>query len=234
MTRSGATHRRGLFRGPGHDPGHPADRGDQLGDRVLGRHRIGQDRGIHRPPPAAFQHPRLRDHRRHRVTDPVRPLRLRQAAPPVHQRRGIEPAMIEGEPARCLPPQVTAGRLGRFGVGVIVQDLQNQHRRHHARRDRRPAPPRREQIREIGVGEQLTAVLRQEREHAPGRDQMPHQRLRVQQLPVHPLSALHYTIIPGHRTHCRQNAVHTPALFSALLGDGYAAGLLKLCRDGGI
>ena len=57
---------------PGHHPGHPADRGDQLGDGVLGRHRIRQDRRVHRPSAPALQHPGLRDHRRDRVIDPVR------------------------------------------------------------------------------------------------------------------------------------------------------------------
>jgi hypothetical protein len=58
----------------------------------------------------------------------------------------------------------------------------------------------------------------QEREHAPRRHQMPHQRTSIQQLPVHPFSALHVTIIPGHRTHCRRTRQPGPALFRALLG----------------
>jgi hypothetical protein len=33
---------------------------------------------------------------------------------------------------------------------------------------------------------------------------VPDQRSRIQQLPVHPLCALHEKIIPEHRTHCRQ------------------------------
>jgi hypothetical protein len=33
---------------------------------------------------------------------------------------------------------------------------------------------------------------------------VPNQRPRIQQLPIRPLSALHATIIPDHRTHCRQ------------------------------
>ena len=41
----------------GHLPSHPADRRNQLDDRVLGGHRIGQDRRVHRPAPPALQHP---------------------------------------------------------------------------------------------------------------------------------------------------------------------------------
>jgi hypothetical protein len=33
---------------------------------------------------------------------------------------------------------------------------------------------------------------------------VPNQRTGVQQLPVHPLPALHAQIIPDDRTHCRQ------------------------------
>ena len=38
----------------------------------------------------------------------------------------------------------------------------------------------------------------------PAGTRVPDQRLRVQQLPVRPLNALHPRIIPEHRTHCRQ------------------------------
>ena len=122
--------------------------------------------------------------------------------------------MIQREPARRLPPQVTPGGLSRLGVGVVVQHLQHHHRGHHARRDRRPAPPRREQVREILITEQLTAVRGQEREHAPRRDQMPDQRPRIQQLPIRPLFALHETIIPDDRTHCRQIRAAIRPLYS--------------------
>ena len=61
---------------------------------------------------------------RDRLVDPVRTLRARQPPPPVHQRGGIEARVIQREPARRLPPQVTAGRLGRLRVGVVMQHLQ--------------------------------------------------------------------------------------------------------------
>jgi len=49
-------------------PGPPGGCRDQLGDGVLGRHRIRQDRRIHRPPPA-LHHAGLRDHPAHRVAN---------------------------------------------------------------------------------------------------------------------------------------------------------------------
>ena len=42
----------------GHLTGHPADRGDQLGDRVLGGDRVVEDRGVHRPAGLAASAPR--------------------------------------------------------------------------------------------------------------------------------------------------------------------------------
>src|SRR5262249_60248480 len=53
-------------------------------------------------------------------------------------------------------------------------------------------PPRRgEQVRVIGIREPPGPVPGQEREHAARRDQVPGQRRRVQELPVHPLVTLH-------------------------------------------
>ena len=201
---------RDLRCGSRHHPGHPADRGNQLGDGVLGRHRIRQDRGVHRPAAPALQHPGLRDYPRDRLIDPVRALRARQPPPPVHQSGGIEARVIQREPARRLPPQVTPGRLGRLGVGIVMQHLQDHDRGHHARRDRRPALPRREQVREILITEQVLPVRGQEREHAPRRHQTPDQRPSIQQLPVRTLFALHLEIISDDRTHCRQTCCCRP------------------------
>ena len=64
-------------------------------------------------------------------------------------------------------------------------------------------------------------VTGQKREHAPVRDQVPGDRLRVQQLPVHPRSSLHERIIPEDRTLCRQKCrPRAHELFSAVLDAG--------------
>ena len=78
------------------------------------------------------------------------------------------------------------------------------HRSHHPRRDRRLVLPRREQVRETHQRKAYPRCAARNANMLPARHQMPHQRLRVQQLPVHPLPVLHETIIPRHRTHCRQ------------------------------
>jgi hypothetical protein len=97
---SGA-HGRDLLRRAGHLAGHPADGRHQLGDGVLGGHRIGQDRRVHCPAAPALLHSGLLDHRLDRVVDPVRPGRSRDPVPPVHQRRRIEPRVIQAR--RIIP-----------------------------------------------------------------------------------------------------------------------------------
>ena len=84
-------------------PGHPADRRDQLGDRVLGGHRIGHDRRVHRPA-APLQDPGLPDHLLDRV-GPVWPPGPGQPLTPVHQSGRVEP----WRPSR-------GGRLARQGL----------------------------------------------------------------------------------------------------------------------
>ena len=136
-------HRRDLLRRAGHLPGHPADRRDQLGDGVLGGHRIGQDRRVHRPAAPPLEHPGLLDHRPDRVVDPVRPRRLRDPLAPVHQRGRVEPRIIQRRADRRLPPHVEPDRLGGLPVRIVMQRLQGHHRGHLGRRDRRAAEARR-------------------------------------------------------------------------------------------
>ena len=60
--------------GAGHHPGHPADRCDQLGDRVLGGHRVIEHRGVQRPASLPGQHPGLGHHLPDHIEDPSRSL----------------------------------------------------------------------------------------------------------------------------------------------------------------
>ena len=181
---------------PGNLPGHPPDRRDQLGNGVLGGHRVIKDRGIHRPAPPPGQHPGRLDHLPDRVVDPMRALGLGDPPPPVHQARRVEPLIEQRQPARHLPPQITAHRLGALPIRQPVQRLQRQNRRHPGRRQRRTTN-RGEQIRVGLVGEHLTTVRGQEREHAARRDQVPDHLAGVPQLPIRPLHALHPKIIPA-------------------------------------
>ena len=192
---------RDLLRRTGHLPAHPPDRRDQLSDGVLGSDRVSQDRGIHRAFPATAQHPGLLDDILDRIVDPVRPLRCRQPSPPIHQRRRIKPCIVQRHPGRDLPSQITPRRLGGLPIREIMQALQHQDRPHHRRRDRWPALTRTEKVLEHHIREQILPMPGQELEHAALSDQMTHQSLRVQQLPVRSLHTLHRKISkPNRRT----------------------------------
>ena len=182
----------------GHLAGHPPDRGDQLGDRVLGGHRVVEDRGIQRAAGLPGQHPGLGDHLLDRIEDPVRPIRAGQPAPPVGQRGRVKPRRGHRQPARRLPPQVERHRLDRLGIRQAVQGLQHQHRGHHLGRHRRP-PTRLEQIPEQLLREHRPTMSGQEREHPTHRQQMPGHRLHIQDLALRISPSLHPPILPASR-----------------------------------
>ena len=96
-----------------------------------------------------------------------------------------------------------------------VQRLQHQHRGHHLGRDRGPAQPRREQVLEHHLREQLPPVPGQEREHTARSQQMPRHRLDIPQIPLPLRPTLHPTTVS---TTDRSPRKARP-LFSSLLGD---------------
>jgi hypothetical protein len=189
---------------PGHLAGHPTDRRDQLGDGVLGGHRIVEHRGIQRSTGLPGQHPGLRDHRPHRVEDPIRAIAAGQPASPVGQRGRVKPPVSDCQPACGLPPQIERHRLDRFAVRQPVQGLQHDHRGDHLGRDRRSAT-RLEQVGEQLFGEQLTAVRGQEREHPTHRQQVPGHRLNVQDLALWIRPSLHQPILPTQQDRLRSD-----------------------------
>ena len=192
-----SAHRRDRLGRTRHQTACPPDRRNQLGDRVLGSDRVGQDRGIHRTFAAPTQDPGLLDHLPHRLVDPMRQLRLGQSLTPIHQRRGIKSLMVQRHSGRDLPPQITPGRLSSLPIRVIMQRLQHQDRSHHRRWDRGTPLARGKQILELPVREHIQAMLGQEREHAARRHQMPDQSLRIQKLPISTFHTLHEPILPA-------------------------------------
>jgi hypothetical protein len=157
----------------GHHPGHLPDRRHQLGDGVLGGDRVIEHRRVHAPLPPAPQDPGLRDELRDRVKHPVRTVRGGDPLAPVHQDGRVKAHRQQRPAAGHLPPQVILQRVSGLGIGQVIQLLEHQHRARQVRRKRRPARPGREQVRDEAVREQLGAVLRQEREHAARRHQVP-------------------------------------------------------------
>lgn len=103
---SGALHGRDRS-GAGDLADHRPHGGNQLGDSVLGGHRVIEDGGVQCPPVLALQHAGGLHNLAHRLEDPVRAGRAGQATPEVGQQRRIERHIVQAEPARGLPPQVT-------------------------------------------------------------------------------------------------------------------------------
>ncbi len=103
----GALHGRGRS-GAGDLTDHRPHGGDQLGDGVLGGHRVIEDGGVQCPPVLSLQHAGGLHDLAHRLEDPVRASRAGQTTAEVGQQRRIERHIVQAEPARGLPPQVTA------------------------------------------------------------------------------------------------------------------------------
>ena len=135
----------------------------------------------------------------------LRAARGGQPAPPVGQRRRVERGVGDRQPARGLPPQIERQRLDRLPVRQPVQGLQHQHRGHHLRRHTRAAPAGREQVGEQLRREQPAPVLGQEREHAARLQQMPRDRLHIQQLTLIIRATLHPTRIPARAPTARSD-----------------------------
>ena len=98
-------HGRDLLRRTRHGPRHPAHRGDQLGDRALGSHRIGQDRGVHsrrrRPFSTTVCSTTFLTASLTRCGRSDFAIRLRR-----HQGGRVEPRVIQARADRGLPPHV--------------------------------------------------------------------------------------------------------------------------------
>ena len=159
-------------------------------DRVLGRDRVEQHRGVQRPHRLVRQRPALSGHLAHRVENPLRAPAGAQPLTPQRQHARIEAPVVDAQTRRRLPAHIAAQPLQRLAVRAPLQRLQHHHHRDHRPRHRRP-PPRPEQILEQPVTKQPQAVLGQEPMQRPLPHQTPAQAQGVQQFPIQLLSALH-------------------------------------------
>lgn len=142
------------------------------------------------------QHPGLGHHGFDRLKDPIRTLRSRQPTPPVRQRRRMESALGDRQPARRFPPQIEGDRLDSLVIGQAMQRLQSDHTGHHFSRHTRSTPTRRKQVSEHLLREQLTPMRCKKRKHTVRLQKMTGHRLGIQKLTLIIRTTLHPLIIP--------------------------------------
>jgi hypothetical protein len=100
----------------------------------------------------------------------------------------------------------------RFPVRDSVQGLQDQHRGHHLRRHTRTAPVGGKQIGEQLRREQPGPVGGQEREYAARLQQVPGNRLHIQQLTLIIRATLHPMRIPARAPATRSDTTLSSAV----------------------
>ncbi len=125
-------------------------------DRVLGRDRVIQHRGVQHPPRPPRQRPALSGHRAHRVEDPLGAPTGAQPLAPQRQHARVETLIVDAQPRRGLPAHITAQPLHGLTIRTALQRLQHHHYRDHRPRHRRTAPQP-EQILEQLNGKQRPA-----------------------------------------------------------------------------
>ena len=130
-------HRAGL----GNDATHLADRRDELGDSVLGGHRVIEDRRIKGPTALSPQHAGRSDDFAHRVKDPVRSIRFAKASAPIGEVGEVKALVIEGETAGHLPVDARAQLTDRVAVREPLQCLEHHHGADQDSGNRRATPP---------------------------------------------------------------------------------------------
>ncbi len=189
-----------------------ADRRDELGDRVLGGHGVVEEGRVERAARPAFQDTGGRHHVAHGVENAFGPLRGAQARPPIGEHAVVEALVVEGQPAGHLPADAVPQSRGRLTVREPLESLEHHDRSHHVGRDRGPATPRREEVGEHLVGEQLLAVVGQERLDRSFWHQLAAQSRSVEKLTVGIALPLHLPILDDSPT----NREHRSVLFSTV------------------
>jgi hypothetical protein len=184
---------------PGDHPAHPADGRDELGDGVLGGHRVVEQGRVEGPAVLALQDPGGFDDRANGVEDALGTSGLAQSRAPVGEDRVVEPLIIESQPAGHLPADPVPKRPGGVAVRKAFQGLEDHDRGHHIGGDRWPPTPGREQVLEHLVGEQLVAVIGQKGLDAAIWDELAAQGRRVEKLTVGVAVSLHPPILDDRR-----------------------------------
>jgi hypothetical protein len=153
----------------------PTDRGDHLGDGVLGGDRVLQDGGVQHPPVLPEQHPGLLRHLADRLKDArgrgeVR-MRLRQYTSTV----GWKPSSSRRNPQATFQTISRHSALMASPVAQALQGLEHHHRGDHLGGHRRVAAALPDDIGEQLRREQLVAVVGEKGVQRPSGTRWRHQ-----------------------------------------------------------
>jgi hypothetical protein len=177
------------------DPANATDRADELGDRVLGRDGVVEQRRVERPTGLAHEDAGRLDHRAHRLEDPLGALRVAQPRSPVGEDRVVETRLIEGETTGHLPADPVGQGPGGVAIRKTLEGLQDHDRGDRVGRDRGAAALGKEQVFEHLVGKQFMTMIGQERLDASLRHELSTERRRVKQFTIGFAESLHVTIL---------------------------------------
>jgi hypothetical protein len=166
----------------GHQPAHPPNRRDQLGDGVLGGHGVVEQGRVQRPLPAVGKQAGGCNDLVDGVLDALGTPALADAGAPVGEDAVVHAGVIQWQARGHLPSDVAAERIGGLAVRQVLEGLQHHCRGHHLARNRRPPSARGEQIGEHLVGEQPAALVGQDGVHRSVGHQLAAQRCGVEQL----------------------------------------------------
>ena len=204
------------------DPAHAPDRADELGDGVLGRDRVVEQRRIERPASLAREDPPWPRSPR---APPRRSARDEQSgaasSAPVGEDRVVEALIVEGQTAGHLPADPVGQRPCGVAVRESLEGLEDHDRGNGVGRDRGSPALGEEQVLEHLVGEQLVAMVRQERLDAPLGHELSAERRRVEQFTIEFAEPLHVSILDGRSRIRLCEPIYSTGSWSVTFDDEY-------------
>jgi hypothetical protein len=129
-----------------------------------------------------------------------------KARAPVGQDRVVKALFVKGQSAGHLPADPVSESPCGLAVRESLQGLQHHDRCHRVGWNRGPAAARREEVFEHRVGEEVVAVVGEERLHTSFGHESATQCRRVKQFSIGFAESLHRTILNDNRSRNRYRA----------------------------
>ena len=151
------------------------------------------------------KHPGRVDDRAHRLEDPFGALGLAQSRAPIREHRVVKARLVEGQPAGHLPADPVGQRPSGLAIRESLEGLEDHDRGHRVGRDRGPTALGGEEVLEHRVGEEVVAMIGEERLDAPLGHESATERRRVEQFTIGFAESLHRSILDDHNRRTRHH-----------------------------